>query len=660
MEGFQINYTDLSDLFWEYKRKIDNLIENIDNCIEKINMFTENAVFTGKTGDAVKSYLGEAHITILSGIKVTAQTLLDNMAAYKDGYRAIDSSTNFKLDEEAIQEFRKKLASNYEDTDEYTGKIRSALSEVSDISDVGMPDSNGVFDIHEQMDSDLIKLVSNVNSYERENVVRLENSVELLLENLQSCLSKIGLSQGAIESYKTGSFITGKDAGALNTGIKIFGDLHEKNKEAYDEIYETEQKIKDEAEKRKTQGIWRTVGGAVLIATGAACIVLTGGAAIPIVADVAVAVGSGTAVFGAADAIEGTQDIYYGSTGDIDSTAVNGIKDDLFQGNEDAYYLTENAFAFAASAMIPIGTASKAGELTFRSGTVMLGKEGVSTLAGYGASNLVYDKTNNQTLGMIAGILASTGSAKGLNMADAKLGWSNKGYINGDVLTDEAKEINDKFRGDNFDAKNSFESTFNDSDRREIIDRNASTTCGLNENLDGKLDGSKFSAIDKTSLLEAREKVPEIKPDTVMQKVIPSGQVDNYLNGEWTQVRNCCSKAEDTAPYISCGSDAYKELRLDYKGNDGEGCNVKELEQNADVYIIRFTSDANPSDIGIPNDGHPCTGTGFTGSDDHLIPEYKYPATTPTDGAIYKIDADGNETMVGMWDKDANRFYPVP
>ena len=420
MEGFQINYTDLSDLFWEYKRKIDNLIENIDNCIERINMFTENAVFTGKTGDAVKSYLGEAHITILSGIKVTAQTLLDNMAAYKDGYRAIDSSTNFKLDEEAIQEFRKKLASNYEDTDEYTGKIRSVLSEVSDISDVGMPDSNGVFDIHEQMDSDLIKLVSNVNSYERENVVRLENSVELLLENLQSCLSKIGLSQGAIESYETGSFITGKDAGALNTGIKIFGDLHEKNKEAYDEIYETEQKIKDEAEKRKTQGIWRTVGGAVLIATGVACIVLTGGAAIPIVADVAVAVGSGTAVFGAADAIEGTQDIYYGSTGDIDSTAVNGIKDDLFQGNEDAYYLTENAFAFAASAMIPIGQASTAGNLTFKSTATIVAKEGISMGAGAGAQKITTDVTGNDTAGMVAGMVASGVTAKGLNGIEAE------------------------------------------------------------------------------------------------------------------------------------------------------------------------------------------------------------------------------------------------
>ena len=456
MEGFQINYTDLSDLFWEYKRKIDNLIENIDNCIEKINMFTENAVFTGKTGDAVKSYFGEAHITILSGIKVTAQTLLDNMAAYKDGYRAIDSSTNFKLDEEAIQEFRKKLASNYEDTDEYTGKIRSALSEVSDISDVGMPDSNGVFDIHEQMDSDLIKLVSNVNSYERENVVRLENSVELLLENLQSCLSKIGLSQGAIESYETGSFITGKDAGALNTGIKIFGDLHEKNKEAYDEIYETEQKIKDEAEKRKTQGIWRMVGGAVLIATGAACIVLTGGAATPVVADVAVAVGSGTAVFGAADAIEGTQDIYYGSTGDIDSTAVNGIKDDLFQGNEDAYYLTENAFAFAASAMIPIGQASTAGNLTFKSTATIVAKEGISMGAGAGAQKITTDVTGNDTAGMVAGMVASGMIAKGLNGIDTKFNVSgNKWYA--ESAYNEYKKLSDDSKVLTFNSLNSEE-----------------------------------------------------------------------------------------------------------------------------------------------------------------------------------------------------------
>ena len=147
---------------------------------------------------------------------------------------------------------------------------------------------------------------------------------------------------------------------------------------------------------------------------------LTGGAAIPIVADVAVAVGSGTAVFGAADAIEGTQDIYYGSTGDIDSTAVNGIKDGLFQGNEDAYYLTENAFAFAASAMIPIGHASTAGNLTFKSTATIVAKEGISMGAGAGAQKITTDVTGNDTAGMVAGMVASGVTAKGLNGIEAE------------------------------------------------------------------------------------------------------------------------------------------------------------------------------------------------------------------------------------------------
>ena len=147
---------------------------------------------------------------------------------------------------------------------------------------------------------------------------------------------------------------------------------------------------------------------------------LTGGAATPIVADVAVAVGSGTAVFGAADAIEGTQDIYYGSTGDIDSTAVNGIKDDLFQGNEDAYYLTENAFAFAASAMIPIGQASTAGNLTFKSTATIVAKEGISMGAGAGAQKITTDVTGNDTAGMVAGMVASGVTAKGLNGIEAE------------------------------------------------------------------------------------------------------------------------------------------------------------------------------------------------------------------------------------------------
>ncbi len=662
MEGFQINYTDLSDLFWEYKRKIENLIENIDNCIERINMFTENAVFTGKTGDAVKSYLGEAHITILSGIKVTAQTLLDNMAAYKDGYRAIDSSTNFKLDEEAIQEFRKKLASNYEDTDEYTGKIRSVLSEVSDISDVGMPDSNGVFDIHEQMDSDLIKLVSNVNSYERENVVRLENSVELLLENLQSCLSKIGLSQCAIESYETGSFITGKDAGALNTGIKIFGDLHEKNKEAYDEIYETEQKIKDEAEKRKTQGIWRTVGGAVLIATGVACIVLTGGAAIPIVADVAVAVGSGTAVFGAADAIEGTQDIYYGSTGDIDSTAVNGIKDDLFQGDEDAYYLTENAFAFAASAMIPIGQASTAGNLTFKSTATIVAKEGISMGAGAGAQKITTDVTGNDTAGMVAGMVASGVTAKGLNGIEAetnKLAKPKFGDVGdgGDAVLNDANMDLAVKGSSNSSVVNKLTSV----DVKDAIEKNGMSVDDFSKLLDPNriLIPDELKFVDKV-----RTDVGLPQAGTVMNKTIPQSDIYNYLYDEnFSGVRGFVS-VDEHSNTLKTLDEVFEGNRLDYdntafkirSGVDG----VSKSVGNADTVYGKITYILDDVDgIKVPTDfpiedNFPYTGRGFTGSKNIVLPELVQDMRPFVDGDILGIyDAKtGVLTQQFVYDSD--------
>ena len=226
---------------------------------------------------------------------------------------------------------------------------------------------------------------------------------------------------------------------------------------------------------------------------------------------------------------------------------------------------------------------------------------------------------------------------------------------NGNELSEEVKQVNEKFRGDKFDANNSFEVTLDNVEKKRLIDLNASTTCGLNENLDGKLDGSKFANIDKSSLIEMRKSVEEITPDTVMQKVISYDQSENYLKGKFVDVRHCCSKASDTAPYVSCGSDAYKELRLDYENNDA----LRKLENNSEMYVLRFTSNTPSSEISIPNSPLPCTGTGFTGSNEHLIAEYEYPKTKPTDGAIYKIDAEGNETIIGIWNEDDSYFEKV-
>ena len=287
-----------------------------------------------------------------------------------------------------------------------------------------------------------MNFITTIQNQESSTVTALENSVDLLISSLNSCIAKVGLNQGTIANYESNSFYTDKDVYALANISELFYQQHEDNKDVYDAICEAEQNLKDAAEERETQGVWKTVAGVVLVGVGVACIIATAGAASPIVAAVGVAMETGMTIYGVADSAEGAQDIYYGSIGDIDSTAVNDLKYAVFQGNEEAYYLTESVFAFAASAMIPIGQAASAGNLTFRSGATIVAKEGIATAAGAGAQKYTTDLTGNQTAGMLAGMAASMATAKGLNGIEAGAKKLAKPKLR-DVGTDGGAVLND-------------------------------------------------------------------------------------------------------------------------------------------------------------------------------------------------------------------------
>ena len=235
--------------------------------------------------------------------------------------------------------------------------------------------------------------------------------------------------------------------------------------------------------------------------------------------------------------------------------------------------------------------------------------------------------------------------------------------ISGTELTDEQKEVNQYFRGDQFTKNGSFEGSIEMSKKEELVKANYSTTCEFNSNLDGSVDNNaKYSAkmsdvqiSDVQELRSLRDTVPPVTEDTVMQKVISPEQFEEYTkeDGGKTQVTGCASRAADAAPFTNNMEQAYETLRLDYNGT----CYKEAAENGGDMYVMRFTSDYCPSNENFPKmDGSepwnkpPCTGTGYTGSGEHLVPEYTYGRGQDiTDGAIYKVDGNGNETMVGMW-----------
>lgn len=112
---------------------------------------------------------------------------------------------------------------------------------------------------------------------------------------------------------------------------EYFYQQHTVNQETYDAIWDVEQQLKDAAEEREVQGVIKAIGGIVLVVVGVACIAASLGAATPAVVAAGTMIGSGTTVFGITDTAEGAQDVYYGSISDLDSTAVNQLKEVVFQ-----------------------------------------------------------------------------------------------------------------------------------------------------------------------------------------------------------------------------------------------------------------------------------------------------------------------------------------
>ena len=230
----------------------------------------------------------------------------------------------------------------------------------------------------------------------------------------------------------------------------------------------------------------------------------------------------------------------------------------------------------------------------------------------------------------------------------------------GAKLSSKQMEVNQYFRGDRFISENSFESLLDEMERKELVRINSETTCGFNMNLDGTYqDNTKCSLeVHREKMVELnklRNNIPDVTKDTVMQKIITPTQLSEYIREKSprTDISGCASKAKDAAPYTNNISQAYETLRLDY-----EGTVYKEIvEKNGDMNVMRFTSDYCPQNSEYPKmDGSepwnkpPCTGTGFTGSREHLVPEYNYGRGREiSDGAIYKVDIDGNETMVAFW-----------
>lgn len=163
-----------------------------------------------------------------------------------------------------------------------------------------------------------------------------------------------------------------------------------------------------------------------------------------------------------------------------------------------------------------------------------------------------------------------------------------------------------------------------------------------------------------------RKDIPKPDENTLMQKVIPIGDLKNYLNGDYKTIGGYVAEAGDTLNVTKTYSETVESLRLDYL--DGSGNRVYP-DGGTEYCVVRFKANKGVWDNvtipygeklgGVNTDGEPCTLNGFLGGrNGTIIPEWKMQGyIEPDKGAeIFKV-VNGVEELVAIF--NGSSFTPM-
>jgi hypothetical protein len=184
--------------------------------------------------------------------------------------------------------------------------------------------------------------------------------------------------------------------------------------------------------------------------------------------------------------------------------------------------------------------------------------------------------------------------------------------------------------------------------------------------LEGKA-AAEMTAAERSVINQIRNSISSPSSNTIMQKVISRTEIDQYLDGTYSQIGGFVSTCTGTK-HLTTYDDLYYGLRLDYKLSDG--ISQKFHLSDGSCGVIRYTTpNVHQSRIprsavngGVDDASLPYTGHGFTsGMNGRLgAPEWISPYLTPDDGAeLWEVFSNGREVLRGRFSKMQNKFITV-
>ena len=711
--SYKIKFDDITSVQVESQKTMNAWEEAIASLNKAMSDFINNQNLQGQAVSSMRNYLVEVHGTLLQTLVNLMNDYSTNLLLYKDGYYQIDSSNHAKLPGQVFTTLHSDLKSSRDNLKSEIELLNTTKDKISDlVSYSGSSHTSTVMNYNFLMNQ-VKNLDNSIIQYESNHASQDLVAFKELLSATKALIAEHAGKTRTVGTYQSGDF-------AKLQSVQRFAMAYQQASKQMESRVERVQAAQERdkarfealaAEDRAKNG-WKDLAiGVVTVAIGALAIWATMGAATPLVVGAGLTAGIGTAAYGASNAGEGIHNIQLGNAGDTHTKSYNLIRDTLFMGNDKLYHDVGNVFVTASAIMIPIGqTQSAVKGLT----QFAIGEAGAYTagqVAYHGTKLLGGSEEDAQTanfIGNIVGGYAVSSAASKFSLNKVKVDVEAPKYNREQILKnlEESKLARESSNFDQYLAKEKLQLGLNksplvsrelprvkgtanpspsQSTTREIIDQKLKEY-GVSWDEFNRLRNTRITEMSQYEydmMIDIRKSIPNPTEQTVLQKIIPVKDADNYFGSKGWGVGGFISKRGDVVD-IKTIEDAVNGLRLDYENSpfvetmiDANGNRVAVRDQNGNLKLktdafvrIEFrTHDTDYIDIPIGNrdgtklEADPASGNGFIKSDEYLIPEYKivkpdtkFPSVKLTDGSKMYLNVGGEEVLVGVV-KNGKMYY---
>ena len=436
---YQIKYSANDAFFTDVSGRVSEWSSQLEAIQKAINGIVTMDSFSGTSADNVKNYLAEVHSILYVALWQAAIEFQSRLLLYKDGYYDIDPNIYSVLDYDAMKHYYKKTGELKADIEDVSRTISGALNSVCDIIYLPNPSTGMLVANMDYILTQINKLDQSILVHEYNHVNGGLKHLNEMIDNLNNMIVSYRNMNDHIRDYHAGDYLNHNAvrtlAGNIQASMDFVNENEQKINAAYERLTVTYEQMQADlaaeaaADARADAGTAEIIMGLGAIVLGGAAILCTGGAATPVVVAAYVAGGS-SIVYGISNVAEGSQEVYYGLNGDIESASVNPIRDTIFAGNQSAYDTWGKLSMSVAGICIPVGktvttmqAAGASGGTVAKNVLFTIGKEtitdGVTDWVVGGVSNYAVESFGlNQTQSALMQIGLSTVAGIGTNKLD--------------------------------------------------------------------------------------------------------------------------------------------------------------------------------------------------------------------------------------------------